>query len=37
MWTPGFGTVELRPYKRSLTTVSHKKSFALIRKTVMIY
>lgn len=37
MWTPGFGTDELRPYKRSLTTESHKQRLALIRKTLKKY
>ncbi|XP_023014199.2 TATA-box binding protein associated factor 12 [Leptinotarsa decemlineata] len=34
MWTPGFGTDELRPYKRSLTTEAHKQRIALIRRTL---
>lgn len=37
MWTPGFGTDELRPYKRSFTTESHKQRLALIRKTLKKY
>lgn len=37
MWTPGFGTDELRPYKRSATTESHKQRIALIRKTLKKY
>ncbi|XP_066154509.1 transcription initiation factor TFIID subunit 12 [Euwallacea fornicatus] len=37
MWTPGFGTDELRPYKRSLTTEAHKQRTALIRKTLKKY
>lgn len=37
MWTPGFGTDELRPYKRSLTTEAHKQRIALIRKTLKKY
>ncbi|KAJ8949793.1 hypothetical protein NQ318_000491 [Aromia moschata] len=37
MWTPGFGTDELRPYKRSLTTDAHKQRIALIRKTLKKY
>lgn len=37
MWTPGFGTDELKPYKRSLTTDSHKQRIALIRKTLKKY
>ncbi|CAH1160242.1 unnamed protein product [Phaedon cochleariae] len=34
MWTPGFGTDELRPYKRSSTTEAHKQRIALIRRTL---
>lgn len=34
MWTPGFGTDELRPYKRSAMTDAHKQRNAIIRKTV---
>lgn len=37
MWTPGFGTDELKPYKRSLTTEAHKQRTALIRKTLKKY
>ncbi|XP_030767283.1 transcription initiation factor TFIID subunit 12 [Sitophilus oryzae] len=37
MWTPGFGTDELRPYKRSLTTEAHKNRSTLIRKTLKKY
>ncbi|CAG9854154.1 unnamed protein product [Phyllotreta striolata] len=37
MWSPGFGTDELRPYKRSLTTDVHKQRIALIRKTLKKY
>lgn len=37
MWTPGFGTDELKPYKRSLTTDAHKQRIALIRKTLKKY
>nr|CAI5839570.1 unnamed protein product [Callosobruchus analis] len=37
MWTPGFGTDELKPYKRSLTTEAHKQRLALIRKTLKKY
>ncbi|KAJ8922647.1 hypothetical protein NQ315_007679 [Exocentrus adspersus] len=37
MWTPGFGTDELKPYKRSLTTEAHKQRIALIRKTLKKY
>ncbi|GFS75127.1 transcription initiation factor TFIID subunit 12 [Trichonephila clavipes] len=34
MWIPGFGTEELRPYKKSFTTEAHKQRLALIRKTL---
>lgn len=34
MWVPGFGTDELRPYKRAATTEAHKQRMALIRKTL---
>lgn len=37
MWTPGFGTDELKPYKRSLTTDAHKQRTALIKKTLKKY
>lgn len=37
MWIPGFGTDELRPYKRSSLTESHKQRLALIRKTLKKY
>lgn len=37
MWAPGFGTDELRPFKRSLITESHKQRFALIRKSLKKY
>ncbi|CAH0560074.1 unnamed protein product [Brassicogethes aeneus] len=37
MWTPGFGTDELRPYKRSMTTDAHKQRTALIKKTLKKY
>ena len=32
IWAPGFGTDELRPYKRKLRAESHKQRLALIRK-----
>lgn len=32
MWIPGFGTDELRPYKRAPVTEAHKQRMALIRK-----
>lgn len=34
IWSPGFGTDELKPYKRNLTTESHKQRLALIRKAL---
>lgn len=37
MWIPGFGTDELRPYKRSQTTEAHKQRLALIRKAIKKY
>lgn len=37
MWIPGFGTDELRPYKRSSLTESHKQRLALIRRTLKKY
>ncbi|XP_018334434.1 transcription initiation factor TFIID subunit 12 isoform X2 [Agrilus planipennis] len=37
MWVPGFGTDELRPYKRSPTADSHKQRLALIRKALKKY
>lgn len=37
MWIPGFGTDELRPYKRASVTEAHKQRMALIRKTLKKY
>ncbi|KAK9511403.1 hypothetical protein O3M35_000064 [Rhynocoris fuscipes] len=37
MWIPGFGTDELRPYKRSSVTEAHKQRMTLIRKTLKKY
>ncbi|KAF7992593.1 hypothetical protein HCN44_004937 [Aphidius gifuensis] len=37
MWIPGFGTDEVRPYKRSTVTEAHKQRLALIRKSVKKY
>lgn len=37
MWLPGFGTDELRPYKRATVTEAHKQRLALIRKTIKKY
>lgn len=34
MWIPGFGTDELRPYKRSSLTEAHKQRVGLIRRTI---
>jgi transcription initiation factor TFIID subunit 12 len=36
-WSPGFGTDELRTYKRLPITESHKQRVALIKKTVKKY
>jgi len=32
MWMPGFGSDELRPYKKSAPTEAHKQRLALIKK-----
>lgn len=37
MWIPGFGTDELRPYKRAAITEAHKQRLTLIRKTIKKY
>ncbi|XP_066905099.1 transcription initiation factor TFIID subunit 12 isoform X2 [Halyomorpha halys] len=37
MWIPGFGTDELRPYKRASVTEAHKQRLTLIRKTLKKY
>ncbi|KAG8227589.1 hypothetical protein J437_LFUL000689 [Ladona fulva] len=37
MWIPGFGTDELRPYKRAVVTEAHKQRLALIRKALKKY
>ncbi|CAH0390540.1 unnamed protein product [Bemisia tabaci] len=37
MWIPGFGTDELRPYKRAPVTDAHRQRMALIRKTIKKY
>ncbi|XP_059160617.1 transcription initiation factor TFIID subunit 12-like [Physella acuta] len=34
---PGFGSEEIRPYKKSITTEAHKQRMALIRKTLKRY
>jgi len=36
-WLPGFGTDELRPYKRAPVTEAHKQRMALIKKTLKKY
>ncbi|XP_028674592.1 transcription initiation factor TFIID subunit 12 [Erpetoichthys calabaricus] len=33
MWIPGFGSDEIRPYKKACMTEAHKQRMALIRKT----
>ncbi|XP_058795025.1 transcription initiation factor TFIID subunit 12 [Phymastichus coffea] len=37
MWIPGFGTDEIRPYKRATVTEAHKQRLALIRKSIKKY
>ncbi|XP_026473868.1 transcription initiation factor TFIID subunit 12-like isoform X2 [Ctenocephalides felis] len=37
MWIPGFGTDELKPYKRSTITESHKQRMNLIRRSLKKY
>ena len=37
MSIPGFGTDDLRPYKRATVTEAHKQRMALIRKTLKKY
>lgn len=37
IWTPGSGTDELKPYKRSVTMESHKQRMALIRRALKKY
>lgn len=37
MWIPGFGTDEVKPYKRSTLTEAHKQRLALIRRTLKKY
>ncbi|KAK7107348.1 transcription initiation factor TFIID subunit 12-like isoform X2 [Littorina saxatilis] len=34
MWVPGFGSEELRPYKKATVTEAHRQRLALIRKTL---
>ena len=37
MWIPGFGSDELKPYKKAATTEAHKQRLALIKKTLKKY
>lgn len=37
MWLPGFGSDDLRPYKKAPTTEAHKQRLALIKKTMKKY
>ena len=37
MWIPGFGTEEIRAYKRSGATEAHKQRMAIIRKALKKY
>jgi len=37
MWIPGFGTEDVRPYRKSATTEAHKARMALIRKALKKY
>lgn len=37
MWIPGFGTEELRQYKKSATGEAHKQRMAVIRKALKKY
>jgi len=37
VWLPGFGTDELRPYKRAPVVEAHKQRLALIKKTLKKY
>lgn len=37
IWIPGFGTDELKPYKRNPTMESHKQRLALIRRALKKY
>lgn len=37
IWIPGFGTDEMKPYKRSTTMESHKQRLALIRRALKKY
>jgi len=37
MWVPGFGSEDLKPYKKAATTEAHKQRMALIKKTLKKY
>merc|ERR1711972_325521 len=37
MWIPGFGSDEIKPYKRSATTEAHKQRMAVIKKALKKY
>nr|CAG4635828.1 EOG090X0HZC [Artemia franciscana] len=37
MWTPGYGTDELRTFKKAPTAEAHRQRMALIRKTLKKY
>jgi len=37
VWVPGFGTDELKAYKRAPTVEAHKQRMALIKKTLKKY
>jgi len=37
MWIPGFGSDELKPFKKASTTEAHKQRMALIKKTLKKY
>eukprot|EP00096_Caligus_rogercresseyi_P013297 TRINITY_DN5971_c0_g1_i1.p1 TRINITY_DN5971_c0_g1~~TRINITY_DN5971_c0_g1_i1.p1 ORF type:complete len:198 (-),score=73.55 TRINITY_DN5971_c0_g1_i1:77-670(-) len=37
MWIPGFGTEEVRPYKKSSMAEAHRSRMALIKKTLKKY
>ncbi|KAL5010162.1 hypothetical protein ScPMuIL_012467 [Solemya velum] len=37
MWIPGFGSDEIKPYRKSASTEAHRQRMALIRKTMKKY
>lgn len=37
MWIPGFGSDEIRPYRKAPTTEAHKQRLALIKKNMKKY